>query len=97
MKSIQMKLTVTILVIFVVAMATLGGLNYWKSRSIVMEDITTNMKKTATDSAEEIGDLVAQPGFELGPLAVFQAGIRGQGFLPLGDGGFQIEHGHHPI
>ena len=56
MKSIQMKLTVTILVIFVVAMATLGGLNYWKSRSIVMEDITTNMKKTATDSAEEIGD-----------------------------------------
>ena len=70
MKSIQMKLTVTILAIFAIALTTLGGLNYWKSRSIVMEDITVNMQKTATDSAEEIGDWLEGCKVEMAGIAM---------------------------
>lgn len=70
MKSIQMKLTVIILAIFVVAMAALGGLNYWKARSIVVEDITINMKKTAVDSAEEIGNWLDGCKVEMAGIAM---------------------------
>ena len=65
-----MKLTVIILAIFVVAMAALGGLNYWKARSIVVEDITINMKKTAVDSAEEIGNWLDGCKVEMAGIAM---------------------------
>ena len=56
MKSIQTRLTVTILAIFLVALGALGGLNYWRARSIITETITANMATTARTSAEAIGD-----------------------------------------
>ena len=70
LKSIQTKLTVTILIIFVISMATLGGLNYWKARQIVSEDITQNLKMAAADSAEEIGDWLRTCELELSGIAM---------------------------
>lgn len=54
-KSIQTKLTVTILIIFFVALVALGGLNYWKARAIISEDLGTNMQKFAVSSSEQVG------------------------------------------
>ncbi|MEN6566702.1 MAG: methyl-accepting chemotaxis protein [Veillonellales bacterium] len=56
MKSIQTKLTITILVIFLVAMSILGGLNYWKARSIISENLNTDIAQKAENSANDVGD-----------------------------------------
>lgn len=56
MKSIQTKLTVSILIIFLVALSTLGGLNYWKARAIITENLTVDMEKAAVSSANDVGD-----------------------------------------
>lgn len=56
MKSIQTKLTVTILVIFLAAMSILGGLNYWKARSIITENLNTDIAQKAENSAGDVGD-----------------------------------------
>ncbi|MBP2650861.1 MAG: mcpA 6 [Firmicutes bacterium] len=77
MKTIQAKLTVTILVIFLVALSTLGGLNYWKARAIVTDEITKSMGELAEHSANGIGDWVEKGQFEIAGIAtaqVFQSG-----------------------
>ena len=56
MKTIQMKLTATILAIFVVALATLGGLNYWKARGLVYTAAVDEIRTLATNSAGDIND-----------------------------------------
>ncbi len=56
LKSIQTKITVTILAIFLVALSSLGGLNYWKARSIITENITKDMVNQAEGSAGDIGE-----------------------------------------
>lgn len=55
MKSIQTKLTITILIIFLVALGALGGLNYWKARSLISQGITREMETVAVKSAEGLG------------------------------------------
>lgn len=59
MKSIQTKLTVTILIIFLVSLSALGGLNYWKARSIISDNITKEIAIAAEGSASDIGDWLA--------------------------------------
>jgi methyl-accepting chemotaxis protein len=59
MRSIQTKLTVTIIVIFLAALGTLGGLNYWKARSILTETITASMQKEAASAADDVGAWIA--------------------------------------
>jgi methyl-accepting chemotaxis protein len=56
MKSIQTKLTITILTIFFVALSALGGLNYWKARSIITENVAKDMQNQAVSSASDVGD-----------------------------------------
>ena len=56
LKSIQTKLTVTILIIFVIAMATLGGLNYWKARQIIVSSLNEEITTMATNSANDVND-----------------------------------------
>ncbi|MDR3565111.1 MAG: methyl-accepting chemotaxis protein [Negativicutes bacterium] len=56
MRSIQAKLTITILIIFFIAMSVLGGLNYWKARGIITNNVTSDMEKTAAASAKDVGD-----------------------------------------
>ena len=54
MKSIQMRLTVTILVIFFIALGVLGGLNYWKARSLIMDAIQENIAIQSADAAKGV-------------------------------------------
>ena len=69
MKSIQTKLTVIILLIFLVAMSTLGGLNYWKARGIITENITISMQKEAVKSAQDMNEWLKARKMELTMLA----------------------------
>ena len=69
MKSIQAKLTVTILTIFLVAMSALGGLNYWKARNIITETITSDIQKLSVNSAEDLGDWFEARKMEMTMLA----------------------------
>jgi len=56
MKSIQTKLTITIFTMFLVAMSVLGGLNYWKARQIIVENVTSNIGTLAVSSANDIAN-----------------------------------------
>lgn len=69
MKSIQTKLTVTILVIFFVALGVLGSLNYWKARSIIVENVTDDMSKLAINSAGDVGAWLETRKLELSMIA----------------------------
>lgn len=55
MRSIQAKLTLMILVILIVAMCTLGGLNYWKARTIITDNVMHNQQAITELTASDIG------------------------------------------
>ena len=77
MKSIQTKLTVTIIVILLAALGTLGGLNYWKARQIFSETVTQDMAVKAEASAEDVGVWLEARKSELSVMSlapVVQAG-----------------------
>ncbi len=69
MKSIQSKLTITILIIFLVSLSILGGLNYWKAREIISENVRTDMRQQAIGSAMVMGDWLEAHKMELKMLA----------------------------
>jgi methyl-accepting chemotaxis protein len=69
MKSIQTKLTVTILIIFLMALGALGSLNYWKARSIITESVTDDMSKLAINSAGDVGAWLETRKLELTMIA----------------------------
>ncbi|QDR82718.1 methyl-accepting chemotaxis protein [Sporomusa termitida] len=69
MKSIQTKLTVTILVIFLAAMSVLSGCNYWRARTIITGEITENMETLAEYSALSIGDWLEKGIYHLDGIA----------------------------
>ncbi len=69
-KSLQTKLTVTILIIFLVALGALGGLNYWKARDIIMENLVRDMAEMAEKSANSTGDWLEARKGELMMIAV---------------------------
>ena len=70
MKSIQMKLTVTILIIFLCALGTLGGLNYWKARDLVYTGTVNEIKILATNSAGDVNDWLEAHKFEVAAVAL---------------------------
>ena len=70
MKSIQTKLTVIILIIFIVALGTLGGLNYWKARDLVSTSTVNEIKTLAINSADEVNDWLAMHRLEVAALAL---------------------------
>ena len=56
MKSLQTKLTVVILLIFLVALGALAGFNYLKARDIILADVRENLAKTADGSADALSE-----------------------------------------
>jgi hypothetical protein len=54
LRSIQAKLTATILAIFLIALSSLGGLNYWKAREILTQSITADMTEKSQNAATDI-------------------------------------------
>ena len=77
MKSLQTKLTVIILAIFVVALGALGGLNYWKARSIMIDMVTDELATKAAGSAGDVGDWLDARRNEMEVMAVAPAVING--------------------
>ncbi len=70
MKSIQTKLTVIILLIFIIAMVTLGGLNYWKARQAISDNLVKEIATLATVSANDINDWVEGHKLEMAGIAL---------------------------
>lgn len=70
MKSIQKKLTVTTLLIFLMALSTLGGLNYWKAREIITGDITNSMQEEVKYAAGGIHDWLEACKLEVSGIAM---------------------------
>jgi len=54
MNSIRMKLTVTFLIVFLVSLSVLGGLNYWKAKELLFENITQNVSVLVNNSSEDV-------------------------------------------
>lgn len=69
-KSIQMKLTVTILIIFLGALSALGGLNYWKAREMVYTSTVNEIKTLAANSAGDVSDWLEAHRLEVAALAL---------------------------
>lgn len=79
MQSIQTRMTVTILAIFLVALAVLGGLNYWKARTIISANVTNEMAGMAVNSANGFSDWISSRQAELTVMTfapVVQSGNR---------------------
>ncbi len=70
MKSIQMKLTITILAIVLVALSTLGGLNYWKARQIVSENMVKEILSQAQGAAGDLNDWLDTRKIEMAGIAL---------------------------
>ena len=70
MKSIQTKLTVIILLIFIVAMGTLGGLNYWKARQMLSDSLVKEIATLATVSANDVNDWIEGRKLEVTGIAL---------------------------
>ncbi len=73
MKSIQAKLTASVLVIFLVALVTIGGLNYWQARGILTDNLSTDMEKLALVSARGVSDWLETRKAELTGISVAPA------------------------
>ncbi len=85
MRSLQTKLTVVILTIFLVALGALGGLNYWKAREIISESIAREMAVIADNAAGNVGDWLEARKGEVTVLSVAPAVLSGerQAIVPL--------------
>ena len=70
MRSIQTKLTVIMLAIFVIALGTLGGLNYWKARDIVYKSTNDEIRTLAVYSAGDVNDWLEAHKLEVAALAL---------------------------
>ncbi len=70
MKSIQMKLTVTVMIIFAVALSVLGGLNYWKARQIIISNLNQEITTLANNSANDVNDWLETRKSEMIVMAV---------------------------
>ncbi|MBP2626986.1 MAG: methyl-accepting chemotaxis protein [Firmicutes bacterium] len=55
MKSLQLKLTAVIVAILVISLGILGGLNYYKTREMVLNNVEENTSVLAVNSAEQVG------------------------------------------
>lgn len=73
MKSIQTKLTLTVLIIFSVALSMLGGINYWKARGIITESITKDITSRTENLAGGLGDWLEDRKTELTIMALTPA------------------------
>jgi len=69
-KSIQVKLTISIVAILFIAMLTLGGLNYWKAQSIIRGNIANEMQISAESSAKDVGNWLDARKSELHVLSI---------------------------
>jgi methyl-accepting chemotaxis protein len=70
MNSLQTKLTVIILAIFLVAMGALGGLNYWQANKMLTEQIFDDLQDMAKAEGRNIGDWLEARASEMTMMSV---------------------------
>jgi len=70
MKSIQMKLMITILAIVLMSLSALGGLNYWKARQIVSENMVKEIMLQAQGAAGDVNDWLESRKIEMAGIAL---------------------------
>ena len=85
MKSIQMKLTIVILTIFLVALSALSGFNYWKARMIITDFVVNDMQQRAQNSAGDVGDWLEARKAEIAVMSVAPVvqGGRPEAIIPF--------------
>ncbi len=69
MKSIQMKLIVSMLSLSLVALSALGGLNFWKARDIITENLARDMQTQSENAAADVSDWIGVRTSQLVMLA----------------------------
>ncbi|HEY3423644.1 MAG TPA: methyl-accepting chemotaxis protein, partial [Negativicutes bacterium] len=77
MKSIKAKLVVSIITLFVVALAALAGLNYWQAKKILTQDIEAEITTMVQNSGKEIGMWLAGIITEMAAIARSPVSISG--------------------
>jgi len=70
MKSLQTKLMIAILTILLVALGSMGGLNFWKARDIITQTISANMVHEAENSAADIAEWIGARKMEITMMSV---------------------------
>jgi methyl-accepting chemotaxis protein len=70
MRSIQMKLMITILAIVLVSLSALGGLNYWKARQILSENLVNEITSQARGAAGDVNDWLDTRKIEMAGIAL---------------------------
>lgn len=78
MNSLQTKLTVIILSIFLIAMGALGGLNYWQANKMLTEKIFEDLQEMAKNEGETVGDFFESRLNEIGMMAVAPVILNGK-------------------
>ncbi|MDU2065128.1 MAG: methyl-accepting chemotaxis protein [Sporomusaceae bacterium] len=69
MNSIKAKLSLVMLLIMIVSLCTLGGINYWNARKIVIEDAESNLQTLALNYSDKLGFWVEKRKAEMTMLA----------------------------
>ncbi|MGI5901248.1 MAG: methyl-accepting chemotaxis protein [Desulfitobacteriia bacterium] len=77
MKSIRMKLIIPIVAIFLLSMSALGGLNYWKARSIMIDNIQQTLIAESEKTAAGVTEWFETRQMELKMLASNPTIVKG--------------------
>ncbi len=64
-RSLQAKITVAVLTIFLLSLAALGGLNYDQAHKILTTNIVRQMQEEAAEEADKVGELLKGVSMEL--------------------------------
>jgi len=68
-KSLRLKLTIIMILLFVISLCTLAGLNYWQAHKLIQKNIETQLVETAQASAIKIGSTLSTSRTELTTMA----------------------------
>ena len=69
MKSIRIKLVVTVATLFIIALSLLAGLNYWQAKKILIQDVETELARTAQNRSQETAGWLDRVRSEIAGLA----------------------------
>ncbi|WP_371375938.1 methyl-accepting chemotaxis protein [Sporomusa aerivorans] len=69
MKSLRAKLAVTVITLFVIALSTLAGLNYWQSQKMLVQDVEKELSLLAQTNGEAVGLWLVEHKTELETIA----------------------------
>ncbi|SMC38015.1 methyl-accepting chemotaxis protein [Sporomusa malonica] len=69
MKSIRIKLVVTVAALFVFALSLLAGLNYWQAKNIIIQDVEAELTNMSKNCSQETAEWLERTKSEIAGLA----------------------------